>query len=212
MIDCNCEPTSVVGGGPTDEGANSARWADFLQRAFYNGWKSIHGLKHQTVDLLHGFTIDQKGPTSLRRNDTTVLRESKITQRLKDVQEGENEEDKVMIFGDSAYTQQEYLRSYFNIKHDDPALSEHFARWNGAMKSVRVSIEWNYGYTATLFQYLTKKNKLKVMKGKSVTKVYTVCTLLRNLHVGLYGCQSSNYFDLIIPQNFIENYLNQTDF
>ena len=50
FIDCNCLPTSVVVGGPVEAGANASRWDGTIRRAFYNGWKSIHGLKHQTVD------------------------------------------------------------------------------------------------------------------------------------------------------------------
>jgi len=64
FIDCNCLPLSVTGGGPAEGGANAARWSEAIQRAFYNGWKSVHGLKHQTVDLAHGFTVDMMGPTS----------------------------------------------------------------------------------------------------------------------------------------------------
>ena len=48
FIDCKCSPTSVVGGGPAEDGANAARWDVEVNRAFYNGWKSGHGLKHQT--------------------------------------------------------------------------------------------------------------------------------------------------------------------
>jgi hypothetical protein len=48
FIDCKCSPTTVVGGGPADDGANAARWDVEVNRAFYNGWKSVHGLKHQT--------------------------------------------------------------------------------------------------------------------------------------------------------------------
>ena len=48
FIDCKCSPTSVVGGGPAEDGANAARWDVDVNRAFYNGWKSVHGLKHQT--------------------------------------------------------------------------------------------------------------------------------------------------------------------
>ena len=66
FIDCNCLPTSRVGGGPAESGANSARWDQTIQEAFYNGWKSIHGLKHQTVDNAFGCTVDMCGPTSLR--------------------------------------------------------------------------------------------------------------------------------------------------
>ena len=72
MIDCNCLETSVVGGGPTENGANAAKWDDTIQRAFYNGWKSIHGLKHQTVDNAYGLTVDMYGPATLRRNDLAL--------------------------------------------------------------------------------------------------------------------------------------------
>jgi hypothetical protein len=74
FIDCKCSESEVVGGGPAEDGANSRRWDADIQRAFYNGWKSIHGLKHQTVDDAFGFTEDIEGPCSLRRNDLAVLR------------------------------------------------------------------------------------------------------------------------------------------
>ena len=81
--------------------------------------------------------------------------------------------------------------------------------WNAAMKRVRISIEWNYGYTATLFKYIQNHSKLKVMQSKNVAKVYTVATLFRNFHVAAYGGQTSNYFDL--TTNFLAAYINQTD-
>lgn len=58
MIDCNCMSTDRPGGGPAERGANAARWHTDLQRSLFNGWKSIHGLKHQTVDIAHGITVD----------------------------------------------------------------------------------------------------------------------------------------------------------
>jgi hypothetical protein len=73
LIDCNCLETCRVGGGPAEDGCNSARWDPMIQRAHYNGWKSLNGLKHQTVDNAYGFTVDLFGPTSLRRNDLTLL-------------------------------------------------------------------------------------------------------------------------------------------
>ena len=80
-----------------------------MQRSFYNGWKSIHGLKHQTVDIAHGITIDLYGPMSLRRNDLTLLRESNIVNRLREVQDGQA--DQYVMFGDSAYKKQSHLTS-----------------------------------------------------------------------------------------------------
>ena len=50
FIDCNCLETDRPGGRPSEAGANSSRWDSDIQRTFYNGWKSIHGLIFQTVN------------------------------------------------------------------------------------------------------------------------------------------------------------------
>jgi hypothetical protein len=81
FIDCNCLETCRVGSGPCEEGPDALRWDIDIQRAFYNGWKSIHGLKHQTFDLAYGMTADMYGPASLRRNDLYLLRRSSVSER-----------------------------------------------------------------------------------------------------------------------------------
>ena len=204
FIDCNCLEICRVGGGPAEDGCNSARWDPRIQRAHYNGWKSLNGLKHQTVDNAYGFTVDMFVPTSLRRNDLTLLRLSNINDRQAELQHGS--EEQYMTFGDSAYKRRSHLTSYY------ADIDELIRRWNRRMKRVRISIEWNYGTTASLFKYICCKRKLKVLQSTNVSKIYTVCTLLRNIHIALYGCQTSNYFDLDIPDNFLEKYLMQEDF
>jgi hypothetical protein len=62
------------------------RWDPEIQEAYYNGWKSITGLKHQTVDNAYGLTVDLAGPVTLRRNDLRVLRDSNINDRMAAVQ------------------------------------------------------------------------------------------------------------------------------
>jgi hypothetical protein len=128
--------------------------------------------------------------------------------RFRDVQLGDEDEWKTIIFGDSAYQVGEYLRSYLKAAE----LVDDYAEWNGAMKRVRISIEWNYGYTINLFRYIGQKHKLKELKKGVFTRVYTVCTLLRNIHIGFEGGQTSNYFELIVSDDFVEKYINQTDF
>lgn len=204
FIDCNCLPTSVVGGGPAEDGANAMRWDEAIQRAFYNGWKSIHGLKHQTVDNAYGMTVDMKGPDSLREHDLTVFWESNINARMAACQDGER--DQYITMGDSAYVEDTHITSY-----KDASANPYFKTWNLAMKRVRISIEWNYGHTASLFKYVQRRDKLQVLRSCRVAKVYTVATILRNLHCALYGCQTSNYFGLELPEDFIEHYIYQTD-
>jgi len=214
FIDCNCLPTSVIGGGPAEDGANSMRWDKTIQQAFYNGWKSIHGLKHQTLDNCL-MTCDIAGPGSLRRNDMNVLNESGIEEELEEVQE--EEEDELLKYdamGDSAYLQQRHIRSYWkvstmvNLSDEQKAA---FKFWNARMKKVRISIEWNYGQTASLFTYVdARKTKLKLLKNpKAVSSVYIVATLFRNFHTALYGSQTSRYFEVDIPYDFLESYINQ---
>ena len=205
FIDCNCLPTSRCGGGPAEAGANSARWNDNIQRAFYNGWKSIHGLKHQTVDNAFGFTEDMFGPCSLRHNDLILLRESDINMKFKRMQTGEL--NQYIIFGDSAYGKDTHLSSYHQRDH----LIEDHIKWNKAMKHVRISIEWNYGSTATLFKYVRKKDKLKLLGDSRVSKIYTVATLFRNFHNACYGSQCSMYFNAEMPVDMLSSYVNQTE-
>ncbi len=45
FIDCNCWQTRTPGGGPAENGRFAKRWRKLIQQAFYNGWKSVHGLK-----------------------------------------------------------------------------------------------------------------------------------------------------------------------
>ena len=79
------------------------------------------------------------------------------------------------------------------------------------LKAWRISIEWNYGFTSNLFGYLKNLNKLRLMNEGKVAKIYTIATLLRNCHVCLYGSISSSYFNLVLPDNMLELYLNNSD-
>lgn len=72
------------------EGPSAERWDTEIQRSFYNGWKSIHGLKHQTLDVAYGMTMDIYGPTSLRRNDLRLLALSGINEKLHSLQQRSN--------------------------------------------------------------------------------------------------------------------------
>ena len=75
---------------------------------------------------------------------------------------------------------------------------------NKAYTKVRISIEWNYGATGNLYGYLSNHSKLKLLSSNVVSKIYTVATILRNCHVALYGCETSNYFNIYMPPQFLE--------
>ena len=152
------------------------------------------------VDNAFGITVDLCGPTSLRRSDLHLLRDSAINDRLAHVQLGE--ELQYTIFGDSAYPELSHLGSYQGRS----------CAYCSAMKKVRISIEWNYATTGSLFKYIALPWKLiRLMVSPNVAKVFTVCTILKNCHAILYGCQTSNYFNVNLPDDFIYYYINQED-
>ena len=103
---------------------------------------------------------------------------------------------------------QSHIRSYI-VEQED---IWDYAHINSALKRVRISIEWDYGGTAMSFRYLQNELKLKLLESTSVSKIYVVATFLRNLKAGIYGNQSSNYFDINPRNNFIHYYINQLDF
>ena len=184
------------------------RWDNDIQRAFYNGWKSIQGIEHQPVENAFGFCEDMYGPESVRENDLTLLRLSRINQRFADSQEDKDEDHQYLIFGDSAYIRLSHLETYYSNFPEDQR--DFFVQWNKAMKHVRISIEWNYAVTASLFKYVICPEKLKLLQSSRVSKIYTVATLFRNFHVAIYGSQSSKYFHLAMPDNMLVAYINQS--
>jgi len=74
-----CRPAS----GPTP---NGERHDNYIQMAFYNGWKRHHGYKYQTLELPNGMCADMYGPTSFRHNDLELLRDSNLNGKLADIQ------------------------------------------------------------------------------------------------------------------------------
>ena len=78
------------------------------------------------------------------------------------------------------------------------------------MKSVRISIEWNYMTTVSLFAFVGMEHKFKVFESAGIARIYIVATLFKNFHACLYGNQTMNFFDVILPDKFLEDYINQT--
>lgn len=101
FIDNTMNATCRPGGGPARDGQNAPRNDSLIQRAWYNGWKKMHGMKYQTVDLPNGMNMHVWGPISVRHNDLTSLRDSHINDLLVDLQH--DRDYQWVIYGDSAY-------------------------------------------------------------------------------------------------------------
>ncbi len=69
-----CRPS----GGPQRDGNHAPRNDPLIQRGWYNGWKKLHGLKFQTIDLPNSMNAHIWGPCSVRHNDLWTLGHSNL--------------------------------------------------------------------------------------------------------------------------------------
>ena len=129
--------TEVLCGGPQTEGCNSDRYNKLIQRAYYTGWKHLHGLKIQTITLPNGLIADVYGPSSVRKNDVEQLKESNINTRLRDLLVKHNMR-RFAVYGDSAYS----VMSNLFGRHEGDNLIDELKLENLGMAAVRETIEW----------------------------------------------------------------------
>jgi hypothetical protein len=101
FIDNTMNATCRPKGGPSRDGVNAPRNDPQIQEAWYNGWKKLHGMKWQTVDLPNGMTYHAWGAISVRHNDLYSLRHSTINDLIADEQL--HHLLQYYIYGDSAY-------------------------------------------------------------------------------------------------------------
>jgi hypothetical protein len=187
-----CRPAS----GPTRDEHGAPRHDREIQRAWYNGWKKLHGFKWQTVDLPNGMNFHVYGPVSVRHNDLYTLHHSDINGKLDRLQSRNTL--KFKIYGDSAYfnLSLDFVRS----KHDpeDPAYNARLQLENRALSSVREVIEWDYGEVGKYWAMTHYKYGLRMM-GVPVAKIYLTALILRNAHCTMNGNLTSSYFEFMPP-------------
>ena len=75
------------------------------------------------------------------------------------------------------------------------------------MKSVRISIEWNYSVS---FSVIEMKGNFKVYETAGTARIYMV-TLFKNFHAWFYGNQTMKFLNVLLPQIF-ECYINSRIF
>lgn len=183
-----CRP----GSGPTVDGE---RHDNFIQMAFYNGWKKHHGYKYQTLELPNGMCADMYGPCSFRHNDLELLRDSQLNGRLADVQAGETLQ--FASYGDGIFP----IDTHVIGKHiGDTTPAERYE--NRMMSKIRIANEWDYSVTANLFPFIKWRSSQKIRQNSLVPRYYFVATLLRNAHMCLYEGLTSSYFDCPAPNLF----------
>ena len=83
-------------------------------------------------------------------------------------------------------------------RHQGDALSPREVLENRAMSSCRETIEWDYGDIGRYFKLLDYKHVLQIRK-MPVAKMCIAAFILRNAHVTMNGCNTSEYYTCIPP-------------
>lgn len=193
-----CRP----GGGPVNDGVNAPRNDPDLQRAWYNGWKKVHGMKYQTIDLPNGMNFHVYGPVSVRHNDLYTLHNSGIDDLLTVFQQGYI--NQYCVYGDSAYT----IFNLANVRarHNNEVNTLREILENKAMSSARQTIEWDYGDVSKMWATLSFSKVLK-MRRMPVSSMYITAMILRNAHNTMYGGNTAVYFNCTPPP--FEHWISQ---
>jgi hypothetical protein len=166
-----------------------------IQRAVYNGHKRHHGIKFQSIVLPDGIVAQMFGPVEGRRHDATLLKLSKIDQKMHLLP------PRSFVYGDQAYQVRPWLLSPYRGLN-----KPHYQRrWNRAMRTVRISVEHGFKIITTLWAHLKFIPAQKIFT-TPVARHYVVCTALANMHNCLYPNQVSQHFDLAPPT--LEEYCN----
>jgi hypothetical protein len=198
-INATCRP----GGGPRRSGVDAPRNDPLIQRAFYVGWKKLHGFKWETMDLPNGMNAFAWGPVSCRHNDLWTLRESRLADLLEELQQ--DEALKYCTYGDSAYVV--IRRLCLLARHtvyagDTPQVRARKVLENACMSSCREVIEWDYGDLGTYFSYVDYKKRLSMRKSY-VGHIYLTAMILRNAMCCMRGNNTSKYYDYDYPDDFL---------
>lgn len=145
-------------------------------------------MKYSAVKSPNGIIYHLFGPYEGRRNDNHLLRES----GLKDgclVHAPE-----FCIYGDPVYSVSTVLQSPFS----NLDITEKEKTFKKAMASCRECVEWGFADIIRLWAYLDYKRGQKLLNAP-LGMEYRVAVLLTNIHICLYGSETSHYFKCFPP-------------
>ena len=98
------------------------------------------------------------------------------------------------VYGDPAYPLRPQLQALFR----GAVLTDDIKRFNTAMSSVRVSVEWLFGDVVNQFKFVDFKKNLKVALSP-IGKIYITRAVLNNALICMYGNNTSTFFGINPP-------------
>lgn len=217
FIDCSATDTNTPFSGPEGDYNGAPRRPQYriAQRSVYTRFKSMHGVKTQTVMTPDGIhTVF--GPVSARRSDTGLetgnglLAMSRLNEFLVTIQQGRPDTTPTFCsLGDCAYgVNLQCIRSYYRAYYNPAMLTAYMRECDLELRGCRQHIELKYGRTASLFSICNDPSNFKLAQHTPyAVELLRACYLLCNIYTCLKGCSASGYntFDCSPPS--LEDYL-----
>lgn len=169
-----------------------------MQRASYSGHKKRHGQKYQSVTAPDGLCISLMGAEGGNRNDSLILTDSGLIQRLQPFIDQNGE--RFYMYGDSAYSaHHDVLSPYPHPANDaERELNKLFSR-------VRVMVEHGFARTVKYYAF-TDYVKSQRMHLTPTAAMYKLSVFFANIHSCIYANQTSIDFNARPPT--VEQYLD----
>ena len=163
------------------------------QRDSYNGHYRGHGMKFVAALTPDGLMPFYFGPVEGRRHDSFVLSRSGLEACMDGIAEDGHGE--WHVYADAAFSLTRHVQGGWS-PHMNRTIDE--ALYTYMMNSGRISVEWGFGYVATLFKYVDYPKMLRVYSSP-VAALYRVAIALSNMKVCMEGNATTAYFQCTPP-------------
>jgi hypothetical protein len=154
-IDDSIDQISVPFLGPAGNDIGAPCQVQYVnaQELVYSGWKSLHGIKVETVLLPIGMST-VFGPVSARQNNRGTLNLSGLNCILALIQASLPPHCRCMLFGDSIFCGLlQYITTYYRAIAPNVLLAKE-VKINATFRAAWMPIEKNYGLTNCVFRNL----------------------------------------------------------
>ena len=140
-----------------------------------------------------------------KRHDASMLVESGLLANMKEHAVSETGQP-MCVCGDPAYIYP--LCRQLQAPFRGAVLTDDMKRFNTAMSSVRVSVDWLCGDVVNQFKFVDFKKNLKVALSP-IGKIYITSAVLNNALICMYGNNTSTFFGINPPT--VHEYFRYTE-
>ena len=177
--------------------------ANAVQRAYYSGYRHLHGEKFQSITYPNGLIGALHGPFAGRASDARILGDSMIGSHTPFMDAAGNS---YMLYGDLAYALTTWLwRPFTQLDLQDPVWGGLRLAFNVEMSRVRIAVEWGFFVVANAWQTIDFRRYQRVYQTRPGL-LYRIATLLTNCRTCMHGSNRiAQYFD--VPPPTLHDYL-----